>query len=386
MQHDLRERDHRETIARLPRQRTQRRRKDTRQGHAVPFVIDGTENRKILRRHRNLLSETLHELVHLHDLRTGRCRSGIRRGLPSLASQSITRRRRGTKLREHIHQMRHQIQGLRHLHASTMRHRVIDLRTNHATGLYKSRVSISDRLPQPIDRLLICLQQTILTLLWSIKQTHTLLADGKALVNHPRVALKRTWIRCAIKIIQAVKLHLPLSIHILTTLILLQNATDRVLSRLNVAEPQLVTNLGNAHGSGEQLQCFPVLVSRHRTPHSVVKSCSLPSQRGMMPVCSWKRRQMTSPYRGSSSQSTARIFKSYAAIRVLPDPPKGSKTVPPGGHELLIIASIRPTGFMVGCSALREGLSNSNTVACLLSPYQWSPPRPSLPVPPGVNP
>ena len=56
VQHDFRERDHRETIARLPRQRAQRRREDARQGHAMILIVDGTENRKILSRHRNLLS------------------------------------------------------------------------------------------------------------------------------------------------------------------------------------------------------------------------------------------------------------------------------------------------------------------------------------------
>ena len=56
MQHDLRERDHRETIARLLGQRPERRSEDARQCHAMPLIVDGTENRKILRRHRNLLS------------------------------------------------------------------------------------------------------------------------------------------------------------------------------------------------------------------------------------------------------------------------------------------------------------------------------------------
>ena len=52
VKHDLRERDHSETIARLPRQRPERRREDTRQGHAMMLIVDGTENREILRHHR----------------------------------------------------------------------------------------------------------------------------------------------------------------------------------------------------------------------------------------------------------------------------------------------------------------------------------------------
>ena len=51
VQHDFRERDHRETIARLPRQRPERRREDTRQGHAMMLIVDGTENLQILSRH-----------------------------------------------------------------------------------------------------------------------------------------------------------------------------------------------------------------------------------------------------------------------------------------------------------------------------------------------
>nr|UZV42170.1 MAG: terminase large subunit [Caudoviricetes sp.] len=52
VQHDLRERYHRETITRLPRQRTQRRSEDARQGHTMRLIVDGTENLKILNRHR----------------------------------------------------------------------------------------------------------------------------------------------------------------------------------------------------------------------------------------------------------------------------------------------------------------------------------------------
>ena len=52
VQHDLRERDHREPIRGLLRQRPERRREDARQGHTMPLIVDGTENRKTLRRHR----------------------------------------------------------------------------------------------------------------------------------------------------------------------------------------------------------------------------------------------------------------------------------------------------------------------------------------------
>nr|WGN98117.1 MAG: terminase large subunit [Caudoviricetes sp.] len=55
VQHDFRERDHRETIARLPRQRPERRREDTRQGHAMMLIVDGAENLQILSRHRTPL-------------------------------------------------------------------------------------------------------------------------------------------------------------------------------------------------------------------------------------------------------------------------------------------------------------------------------------------
>ena len=55
------------------------------------------------------------------------------------------------------------------------------------------------------------------------------------------------------------------------------------------------------------------------------------------------------------------------ATSVLPLPPKGSSTVHPGLLLLRRRRAISFTGFMVGCSALTDGLSSWIAVVAVLS-------------------
>jgi alkylation response protein AidB-like acyl-CoA dehydrogenase len=68
---------------------------------------------------------------------------------------------------------------------------------------------------------------------------------------------------------------------------------------------------------------------------------------------------MTSTYFGSSSMSLALRSARSAAIRVVPEPQKGSSTMSRPFDEFRMARSTNSTGFMVGCGSFLTGFSTN---------------------------
>src|SRR5665213_989776 len=88
------------------------------------------------------------------------------------------------------------------------------------------------------------------------------------------------------------------------------------------------------------------------------------SFRACCPLHSCQRRMITSQYRGSISRSRATRPCFAQAISVEPAPPKVSSTTSSFLLLFRIGYEIKSTGFIVGWSAERAGLSKFQTVVC----------------------